>query len=85
MLDVINSVISYLGNKDNNMADEEVSVNNSQNISVKPAKCHLSIVDLQGVPINSIENSAVFCGIQKPTLPRQSTVIINRDLKSAFC
>lgn len=50
MLDVINSVISYLGNKDNNMADGEVSVNNSQNISVKPAKCHLSIVDLQGVP-----------------------------------
>ena len=49
MLDVINSVISYSCNKDNNMADEEVSVNNSQNISVKPGKCHLSIVDLQGI------------------------------------
>ena len=50
MLDVINSVISYSCNKDNNMADEEVSVNKSQNISVKPGKYHLPIVDLQGIP-----------------------------------
>ena len=50
VLDVINFVISYLGNKDDNMADKEVSVDNSQNISVKPAKCHLCTVDLQGVP-----------------------------------
>ena len=46
MLDVINSVIACLGKKDNHMANDEVSVDKSQNISVKPAKYHLCIVVL---------------------------------------
>ena len=41
MLDVINSVILYSCNEDDNIANDEVSVANSQNISVKSGKCHL--------------------------------------------
>lgn len=41
MLDATNSVILYSSNEDNNIVNDKVSVANSQNISVKSAKCHL--------------------------------------------
>lgn len=41
MLDATNSVILYSSNEDNNIANDKVSLANSQNISVKSAKYHL--------------------------------------------
>ena len=49
VLNTINSVIAHLGNEDDNMANDEVSAHNSQNICVKSVIIHLCIVDLQGV------------------------------------
>ena len=48
LTDAINSVIAYLSNKDDSMAND--SVVNSQDISAKPAMGHLCIVGLRGVP-----------------------------------
>ena len=51
MLYAINSLIEYLGGEtiylQKNKENDEVSVCNSQNISVKSAKCHLCIMNLR--------------------------------------
>ena len=77
VLDAINSVIAYSGNEGDNITIGEVSVDNSQNISVKLAKCDLCIVDLRGVSdkerrrrksnLNEIQQFCVTC--KKPTCP----------------
>ena len=89
VLDPINSVIEYLGNKDDNIASDEVSVDNSRNNSVKPSKCHLGMVDLfpaKRDAVNQTQKLQQFCvACKKRVCPRHLTVNVNREPKYASC